>query len=179
MKRRPQECRHGYRRLARHARRHLCPQRRDRSRAARPELTGLQKPKNQTWQVSVFEVDQAQCSVHIGLGIAGEVDAPNVDDGRLRALALVWAWNFIGAADSDRGALNAAAAWRSRKIAVSRRIRRSACASRFSAPRSRSMTANVVLAPQIQPELGTISRLSAEPDGRIRRDRPASIEDAR
>jgi len=36
---------------------------------------------------------------------------------------------------------------------------------------------NVVLALQVKPELGTISEIAAEPDGRIRRDRPASVED--
>lgn len=35
---------------------------------------------------------------------------------------------------------------------------------------------NVVLALQVKPELGTISKISAEPDGRIRGDRPASIQ---
>jgi hypothetical protein len=35
---------------------------------------------------------------------------------------------------------------------------------------------NVVLALQIKPELGTISKISTEPDGCISSDRPASIE---
>jgi hypothetical protein len=35
---------------------------------------------------------------------------------------------------------------------------------------------NVVLALQIKPELGAISKISVEPDGRICGDRPASIQ---
>jgi hypothetical protein len=35
---------------------------------------------------------------------------------------------------------------------------------------------NVVLTLQIKPELGTISKISTEPDGCISSDRPASIE---
>jgi hypothetical protein len=35
---------------------------------------------------------------------------------------------------------------------------------------------NVVLALQIKPDLGTISKISTEPDGCISSDRPASIE---
>jgi hypothetical protein len=35
---------------------------------------------------------------------------------------------------------------------------------------------DVVLTLQIKPELGTISKISAKPDGRIGSDRPASIK---
>jgi hypothetical protein len=36
---------------------------------------------------------------------------------------------------------------------------------------------DVILALQVKPELGTVSEISAEPDGRIGSDRPASVED--
>jgi hypothetical protein len=34
---------------------------------------------------------------------------------------------------------------------------------------------NVILALEIEPELGTIAKVTAEPDGGVRRDRPASV----
>jgi len=58
---------------------------------------------------------------------------------------------------------------------ASRRIRRSHTPRDLGAALTLD-DGNVVLALQIKPELGTISKISAEPDGRICSDRPASIE---
>ena len=60
--------------------------------------------------------------------------------------------------------------------ALSRRIRRSHTPRDLGAAFTLD-DSNVVLALQIKPELGTISKISAEPDGRICSDRAASIED--
>jgi hypothetical protein len=52
---------------------------------------------------------------------------------------------------------------------ASRRIRRSHTLRDLGAPFALD-DSNVVLTLQIEPELGTISEIPAEPDGRIRRD---------
>ena len=62
------------------------------------------------------------------------------------------------------------------RAGASRRIRRSHTLRDLGAAFTLN-DSNVVLALQIKLELGTISKIPAEPDGRIRRDRPASIED--
>ena len=58
---------------------------------------------------------------------------------------------------------------------ASRRIRGSHTFRDLGAPFTLD-DSNVVLTLQIKPELGTISKISAKPDGRICGDRPASIE---
>jgi hypothetical protein len=58
---------------------------------------------------------------------------------------------------------------------TSRRIRWSHAARDLSTALTLN-DGNDVLALQIQPELGTISKISTEPDGCISSDRPASIE---
>jgi hypothetical protein len=58
---------------------------------------------------------------------------------------------------------------------TSRRIRWSDTAHDLSTTLALN-DSNVVLALQIKPELGTISKISTEPDGCISSDRPASIE---